>query len=230
MKRGQKKVPEDKYTERYTHFLTAQYNARMQFLQGTTRLYYQSVWVVGLAIFALGSLIITQLGKNSIVPSPLLSLAVALIPLLIASWFATYLFLFWSNSVTKVSVDYIEKKFAEEIVKREEPDPLFHYDFHGVLNDAVPINLPVVRNILYIHFLFIIIALPLVILYGVGIYFAWKLWPQSWFWQLWKFPYIIGCIIILVILIGLNLSVVKRGRELSSALKMTSQIELKKAD
>jgi hypothetical protein len=113
-------------------FLSAQYARKVEQADSATKLYFQSIVVLGAGVVAA----ITGLGSIADWKSTVAMVVFCGTPLFLVSWFGCFLFIYWDHHMIRVSLDYSERIASELLGIPLERTFLYHEDFLGVFNQA----------------------------------------------------------------------------------------------
>jgi hypothetical protein len=109
-------------------FLAVQVEQKVRQVENATKLYFQSLIVLGAGV----AIAVTALNWKSAV----LIIFTFGIPSFLIAWFGCFLFIYWEHHMLRISLDYSEKKASEALGIPPSETYLYHEDFLGVFNQA----------------------------------------------------------------------------------------------
>lgn len=133
------------------------HNKAITFSEYSQKIYFQTIYLLGIGIFLfLGSYgAYKAIGESS--KEYIIYFTMAGIPVMILSWFAAFLFIYWDHHMARIYLDYIEMK-AEKTLFNKLNNYFLYTDFLGVLNKAG------ILRFKFVWLLFIVISIPGVVI------------------------------------------------------------------
>lgn len=209
-----KNISVDKEKE-YIQFLIAQVEQKAKQVENSTKLYFQSLFILGASI----AIVITVLAKEQEWAEVVSKIFIFGIPFFLIAWFGCFLFIYWEHHMLRISLDYSEKKVAEVLRIPPNETYLYHEDFLGIFNQAN--FLPKIK-IKAVQIIFIIIGLPTCFAYFYFIFTAKEHIKNPYlYWFYLSFMSIIAIILIII-----HWKCVRRERRLKEKLNIVSKVEL----
>ena len=201
-------------------FLTTQYELKVKQALDATRLYFQSIVVLGAGVAAAVTALATVREWQGVVTTAVFGA----MPFFLLSWFGCFLFIYWDHHMMRVSLDYSDKMLSETLQIPPEQTYLYHEDFLGVFNQAdfPPKSIWSPVRVKAVQVVFASIAFPGALIFGYCSYKAFFLIRQdhgafvSWL-------YILCLSVLLVVLTSIHVYCVKRERCLKRQLGIASK-------
>jgi hypothetical protein len=202
------------------NFLTTQYELKVKQGLDATRLYFQSIVVLGAGVAAA----VTALATVKEWQGQVATLVFGAMPFFLLSWFGCFLFIYWDHHMMRVSLDYSDKLVSEILQVSPQQTYLYHEDFLGVFNQAdfPPRSIRFPARVKSVQVVFAAIGFPGALIFGYCGYRAFRLIkqshgaPVSWL-------YILSLVFLFVLLVSIHLHCVKRERWLKRQLGITSK-------
>ena len=203
-------------------FLATEYELKVRQALDATKLYFQSIVVLGAGVGAGITALATLKEWQSVVAT----VAFAGMPFFLLSWFGCFLFIYWDHHMMRVSLDYTDKTASEILGISPDKVFLYHEDFLGVFNQADFLTrsawFPV--TIKSVQVVFVSIGFPGALIFGYSGYRAFILInqfhgaPMAWL-------YTAVLAALLLILVSIHLNCVRRERFLKKSLRIVSKWE-----
>ena len=191
-------------------FLSMQLEQKVKQVDNATKLYFQSLIVLGAGIATIVTALVTLKGWEK----QMLAVFTFGIPAFLISWFGCFLFIYWEHHMLRINLDYTEKKAAEALKIPDDEVYLYHEDYLGVFNQAI---LPFTK-IKSVQAVFIIIAAPSVATIFLAVIEAKDYFENTLYNIKYWYYYIAVIFIIAVILVGTHVQCVLRERKLKKKL------------
>jgi len=200
-------------------FLETQYELKVKQAVDATKLYFQSIVVLGAGVAA-G---VTALATVREWQGAVTTVVFGGMPFFLLCWFGCFLFVYWDHHMMRISLDYSDKMASDLLCIGSGNVYLYHEDFLGVFNQAdfppKPIWSPV--RVKSVQIVFIAIGLPGVLIFGYCSFKAFLRISQThgvfagWL-------YVASLAVLLITLVAIHLQCVMRERRLKRHLGIAS--------
>ena len=130
------------------------------FSEGSKRLYYQAVYLLGVGIVLLLGAVGIYKKMQADVSEDFVFLAIAGLPFLVIAWFSCFLYMYWDHHMGRLYLDYNDIRMARRLNIHKKSYYLYT-DFVGVLNDGK------LLGVNYAWALPLIIGFPAIALYWI---------------------------------------------------------------
>jgi hypothetical protein len=211
-------ISDDK-KKQYIQFLISQVEQKAKQVENSTKLYFQSLFILGASI----AIAITALAQKDHWADTVSKIFIFGVPFFLIAWFGCFLFIYWEHHMLRISLDFSEKKVAEALHISPNETYLYHEDFLGIFNQSYFLS-PKFK-IKAVQVVFIIIGLPAAIAYGYFVVYEAKKYLDIFSWY-WYWLYCIGMILIAVALVFIHWRCVHKERRLKNKLNIVSKVEL----